>query len=284
MVAFSFNIPAYVLGRPFYPLPFYKEALERTPVPLPGETLHIWDCATGPNAAVTLGLVEVLSASRFTNVPVLIHATDANAEIVASAQQHFNDQFRDLKALPKNIKVDFKKAAAEVGPPSLPLNEKMSLVMVGNALHWFDRPRFYKTVHKLSKNDGLLVAWTHKIEPRVPEFSSIQEKIAGLCKHLHKLEVAASKDFVTHGYRNLLFPFAEEIKFAPHIIIKFMTIKTLGYYFDSHFPRKNKATFGNTLFRITKSEWSDHRCPKRFEWPMDIRAVRIGSYAPHSLA
>jgi SAM-dependent methyltransferase len=104
-----------------------------------------WDCGTGNGQAA----VEL--ASVFDRVI----ATDASEKQIANAQSH--------------EPVEYRVAPAENSGIG---SETIDLIMVAQALHWFDLDRFYAEARRVLKPDGVLAASTYNllhIEPAVDE-------------------------------------------------------------------------------------------------------------------
>ncbi|MDX1509219.1 MAG: class I SAM-dependent methyltransferase [Woeseiaceae bacterium] len=95
-----------------------------------------WDCATGN------GQAAVAIADHFKQVI----ATDASAEQIASAIE------ADA--------VDYRVAHAESSGLD---TASVDLVTVGQALHWFDRPRFFAEVERVLAAGGVLAAWCYEL-------------------------------------------------------------------------------------------------------------------------
>src|SRR5204862_688528 len=102
-----------------------------------------WDCGTG-NGQAAVGLASVFDR---------VIATDASEKQIANAQSH-------------KI-VEYRVAPAEnsgVGSGTI------DLIMVAQALHWFDLGHFYTGARRVLKPDGVLAASAYNllhIEPVV---------------------------------------------------------------------------------------------------------------------
>jgi len=95
-----------------------------------------WDCGTG-NGQAAVGL-----ASAFDRVI----ATDASENQIANAQSH--------------EKVAYRVAPAENSGIG---SETIDLIMVAQALHWFDLDRFYAEAWRVVKPDGVLAASAYNL-------------------------------------------------------------------------------------------------------------------------
>src|SRR5437764_15362575 len=119
---FSVVASRYADFRPRYPAALFDYLALLAP-----RNLLVWDCACG-NGQAALDL-----AHRFDRVV----ATDASQEQIASATPHPN--------------VEFRVALAEQS--GLP-NESVGLIVVAQALHWFDLERFYSEARRVLSPGG----------------------------------------------------------------------------------------------------------------------------------
>ncbi len=137
---FSKQAPDYAKFRPQYP----PELFEYLGGIAPQQKLA-WDCATGN------GQAAVALASVFERVI----ATDASEAQIANAQPHERVEYRVAPAENSGIESD-----------------TIDLVMVAQALHWFDLDRFYAEVRRLLKPGGIFAASAYKffrIAPAIDE-------------------------------------------------------------------------------------------------------------------
>ncbi len=93
-----------------------------------------WDCACGSGQA-TMALAE-----RFARVI----ATDASAKQLAAAPQHARVTYRVSPAENSGIE-----------------SESVDLVVVAQAVHWFDLERFYADVARVLRHAGVLALWSY---------------------------------------------------------------------------------------------------------------------------
>jgi SAM-dependent methyltransferase len=137
---FSKQAADYAKFRPRYP----QELFDYLGRIAPGRQLA-WDCGTG-NGQAAVGLASVFDR---------VIATDASEKQIANAQPH--------------ERVEYRVAPAEnsgIGSGTI------DLIMVAQALHWFDLDRFYAEARRVLKPDGVLAASAYNllhIEPAVDE-------------------------------------------------------------------------------------------------------------------
>lgn len=131
---FSQVAGAYAQWRPTYP----DELFDALAAVVPANAL-VWEPGCGSGQA-TRGL-----ASRFATV----YATDPSA---AQIEQHWATQ-----AQTDNVRV-----AVEAGEATALPDASVDLVAVAQALHWFDRTRFFAECERVLRPGGVLAAWTYQ--------------------------------------------------------------------------------------------------------------------------
>jgi SAM-dependent methyltransferase len=102
-----------------------------------------WDCGTG-NGQAAVGLASVFDH---------VVATDASAKQISNAQAH--------------ERVGYRVAPAENSGLE---SRTIDLIMVAQALHWFDLDQFYAEVQRVLKLNGVLAASAYnllRIEPAI---------------------------------------------------------------------------------------------------------------------
>ena len=137
---FSRQAADYAIFRPGYP----RELFDYLGSIAPGRQLA-WDCATG-NGQAAVGLALVFDR---------VIATDASEKQIANAEQHERVEYRIAPAENSGIE-----------------SETIDLIVVAQALHWFDLDRFYAEAQRVLKPDGVLAASAYnllQIEPVIDE-------------------------------------------------------------------------------------------------------------------
>lgn len=130
---FSGIADAYAAARPEYPDALFDALAAEAPP----EAL-VWEPGAGSGQA-TRGL-----AARFTHV----HATDPSA---AQLAQHW------ARAGAADVTL-----AVEPGEATALGDHSVQLVAVAQALHWFDRPRFFAECERVLAPGGVLAAWGYQ--------------------------------------------------------------------------------------------------------------------------
>ena len=137
---FSKQAADYAIFRPGYP----HELFDYLGSIAPSRQLA-WDCGTGSGQAA-VGLALVFDR---------VIATDASEKQIANAQQHEHVEYRVAPAEDSGID-----------------SGTVDLIMVAQALHWFDLGRFYAEAQRVLKPDGVHAASAYnllQIEPVIDE-------------------------------------------------------------------------------------------------------------------
>ena len=135
---FSKQAAGYAKFRPRYPQKLFDYLGSIAP-----SRQLAWDCGTG-NGQAAVGLASVFDR---------VIATDASEEQIANAQSH--------------KLVDYRVAPAENSGIG---SNTFDLIMVAQALHWFDLDRFYAEVQRVLKNNGVFAASAYNllhVEPAI---------------------------------------------------------------------------------------------------------------------
>jgi SAM-dependent methyltransferase len=137
---FSRQAADYAKFRPAYP----QELFDYLKNIAPSRQLA-WDCGTG-NGQAAVELASVFDS---------VIATDASEKQITNAAMH--------------DRVDYRVAPAEDSGID---SRSVDLIMVAQALHWFDLDRFYAEAQRVLKPDGVLAASAYnllQIEPVIDE-------------------------------------------------------------------------------------------------------------------
>ena len=128
---FSKQAADYAKFRPRYP----QELFDYLGSIAPSRRLA-WDCATG-NGQAAIGLASVFDR---------VVATDASGKQISNGQPHEMVEYRVAPA---------ENSAIE--------SETIDVIMVAQALHWFDLGRFYAEALRVLKPDGVLAASAYNL-------------------------------------------------------------------------------------------------------------------------
>ena len=128
---FSKQAAGYAKFRPRYP----QKLFEYLGSIAPSRQLA-WDCGAG-NGQAAVGLASVFDR---------VIATDASEKQIANAQSHEIVEYRVAPAEKSGIG-----------------SETIDLIMVAQALHWFDLNRFYEEARRVLKPGGILAASAYNL-------------------------------------------------------------------------------------------------------------------------
>jgi SAM-dependent methyltransferase len=137
---FSKQAADYAKFRPRYPHNMFEYLGSLAP-----RRQLAWDCGTG-NGQAAVGLAFVFDR---------VIATDASEKQIANAQPHERVEYRVAPAENSGIK-----------------SGTVDLIMVAQALHWFDLDRFYDEVRRVLKKNSVLAASAYNllhVEPAIDE-------------------------------------------------------------------------------------------------------------------
>jgi SAM-dependent methyltransferase len=236
---FSAQATDYAKFRPGYP----REFFEYIGTVAPSRQLA-WDCGTGN------GQAAVALASVFDRVI----ATDASKKQISNAQLH--------------ERVEYRVAAAENSGIE---SKTLDLIMVAQALHWFDLDRFYAEARRAMKPNGVLAASAYnllRIEPAIDEIVN-----------RYYYEVVGpfwppERELVEH-FADLPFPFHNihppKFEMTAYWNLDYL----LGYLRTWSSTQRFIATKGaNPLEQISdelRVAWGDSQQTRKVVWPLTLR-------------
>jgi SAM-dependent methyltransferase len=245
---FSKQAADYAKFRPRYP----RELFEYLGNIAPSRQLA-WDCGTG-NGQASVGL-----ATAFDRVI----ATDASEKQIASAELHERVDYRVAPAEDSNI--DFGT---------------VDLIMVAQALHWFDLDRFYAEARRVLKPHGVLAASAYnllQIEPTIDKIVNryYYEVVGPFWPPERKL---------VENFADLPFPFHEikppKIEITTHWDLDHL-IGYLGTW--SSTQRFMAAKGSDPLEQISdelRTGWGDPQQTRKVRWPLTLRIGVKGMRSP----
>jgi ubiquinone/menaquinone biosynthesis C-methylase UbiE len=138
---FSRQAADYAKFRPRYPSEMFRYLAGISP-----ERNLVWDCATG-NGQAAIELAAVFDR---------VIATDASEKQIANAEAHERVEYRVAPA---------ENSGIETGT--------IDMVMVAQALHWFDHDRFYAEANRVLKPRGILAASAYKFFHITPAIDTV---------------------------------------------------------------------------------------------------------------
>jgi SAM-dependent methyltransferase len=239
---FSKQAADYAKFRPRYP----QELFDYLGSIAPNRHLA-WDCGTG-NGQAAVGLASVFDH---------VIATDASEKQIANAQSHGIVEYRVAPAENNGIG-----------------SETIDLIMVAQALHWFDLDRFYAEARRVLKPDGVLAASAYNllhIEPAVDEVVN---------RYYHEVvgPFWPPERELVEQFANLSFPFHEidapKLEMAAHWNLHHL----LGYLRTWSSTQRFIAAKGDDpLEQITddlRSAWGEPEQTRSVTWPLILRIGR----------
>ena len=238
---FSVQAAEYAQFRPQYPLPLFQYLAS-----VAKQRDLAWDCATG-NGQVAVGLAE-----HFRQVV----ATDASSSQIANA--FANDRIR------------YETCPAE---RTTLLDASVDLVTVGQALHWFDHPKFFEEVRRVLRPHGVLAVWSYNLF-RLPDAGS--ELNAAFQKLYAYVEPywPPERQFVSEEYRTISFPFEQRDTPAFEMVCHWTFAQVAGYLLTWSAVQRLMQSEGeqqlNELLAAVQHAWGPPDSSQRIDWPLTL--------------
>jgi SAM-dependent methyltransferase len=246
---FSKQAADYAKFRPRYPQTLfeYLGSIARS--------RHIaWDCATG-NGQAAVGLASVFDR---------VIATDASAKQIANAQSH--------------KKIDYRVAPAENSGIE---SETLDLIMVAQALHWFDLDGFYAEARQVLKPDGILAASAYNllhIEPTIDDVVNryYYEVVGFFWPPERKL---------VEQFADLPFPFHKVDAPKFEMTAQWNLDHLLGYLRTWSSTQRFIAAEGSDpleqIIDELRAVWGDSQQTRNVTWPLILRiGIKPGGESP----
>ncbi len=237
---FSKQAADYAKFRPRYP----HEMFEYLGSVAPRRQLA-WDSGTG-NGQAAVGLASVFDR---------VIATDASEKQISNAEPHERVEYRVAPAENSGIQ-----------------SATVDLIMVAQALHWFDLPRFYEEVPRVLKSKGVFAASAYK-------FFHITPEIDPLVNHRYYDKVVGPfwppERTLVEKFEELPFPFSEIQTPSFEMIAQWNLEHLLGYLRSWSATQRFIAAKNRDPLEIIAGElraaWGDAKEPRRVVWPLTLR-------------
>jgi SAM-dependent methyltransferase len=237
---FSGHAAEYAKFRPHYP----DELFEYLASISPRHELA-WDCATG-NGQAAVGL-----ARHFQKVI----ATDASSQQIESAEP--------------DERISYRVAPAEAsGIDSASVN----LILVAQALHWFDLDAFFAEAKRVLKDDRLLAISSYNVLKISPEIDAIIWKFY---RETTGLFWPPERELVETDYKNIQFPFPELPPRQFEMKTQWNLNQLLGYLRTWSATQKFIAARGfdpvDSVAEELEAVWKDPETVREMKWPLHLR-------------
>jgi SAM-dependent methyltransferase len=225
--------------------PDYPEALFEFVARLAPHRGVAWDCATGSGQAAR-GL-----AGHFERVL----ATDASVNQIASAEP--------------GPRVRYAVAAAEEVPFR---RASIAAVTSAQALHWFDRERFWREVRRVLVPGGVVAVWSYHGFHVTPEVEKVIDRLyRGIVGSYWPPERA----LVERGYAAIEFPFAAVSAPEFRLEKRWDLPALLGYLKTWSAVQRYEAVVGGDPLTLVREEleaaWGPPETVRAFRWDLDLR-------------
>ncbi|MEP7312312.1 MAG: class I SAM-dependent methyltransferase [Pseudomonadota bacterium] len=241
---FSGHARDYAAHRPVYPLAL----VEWLGSVAPGRNAA-WDCGCGS------GQLTTLLADQFDHVI----GTDASQEQVNSAAPH--------------ARVEYRCAPAEAsGLASM----SMDLIVVAQAAHWFDMPRFNAEALRVARPRAAVVLAAYETQRIGPDVDPVI--------HRYYAETLdgywpPERRHIENSYGDLAFPFAPFPTPQLEIALDWTCEEFLGYTDTWSATRRLAKAHGRGGFEQFAVElravWGGPAVRRTVRWPLAIRAGRV---------
>ncbi|WP_458629150.1 class I SAM-dependent methyltransferase [Winogradskyella sp. PC D3.3] len=240
---FSSNSEGYAKYRPTYPNAFFAYLYALLPI-----KLNAWDCGTG-NGQIAYQLSKVFKH---------VYGTDISQSQLDNAFKADNINYSVQPAEHTNF-----------------ADNTFDLVIVAQAIHWFDFNAFYTEVKRVAKPNAKLcvvgygnIKISKTIDPIIYDFYT---NIIG--KYWDD-----ERKYIDQNYETIPFPF-EEIKTTPFINTKKWELKHLIGYLNTwssvkHYIDQHKSNPVEVLEIKLKEHWKDNEI-KEVTFPILLRIGNI---------
>jgi len=246
---FSPVAAGYAAYRPLYP-----DALFLYLAGLPKRRALAWDCGCG-NGQATLGL-----AQHFDRVI----GTDASAAQLAEASPHSRVEYRVALA---------EQSGLDPGT--------VDLVTAAQAMHWFDRERFYAEVRRVlaPAGNGVLAVWAYA------KGSLDDPALEAVLQRFYRDTVGPywppGREIAETGYRTLDFPFEELTPPTFAMTAEWTLEELLGYVGTWSATTRFIADRGEDPRHVLREHltriWGAPETRHRLRWPLGLRVGRVSA-------
>jgi len=241
---FSSVSAAYAAFRPRYPEALFTFLAQAAPA-----RDDVWDVGTGSGQAA-IGL-----ARHFAHVI----ATDASSSQIEHATPDPRIHYRVCPAESCDLK-----------------DRSVDLVTAAQALHWFDRPRFWPEVRRVLRPQGVIAVWTYVMLEIAPQIDVI---VRGFYSGVVGPYWPPERRITEERYRTIEFPFAEFA--APSFVIEQpVTLDDVAGYVRTWsatraFVKRHGEDPVERLVGELAPVWGDPLQSRLARWPVAMRVGRV---------
>jgi ubiquinone/menaquinone biosynthesis C-methylase UbiE len=240
---FSAQSSDYARFRPIYPPALFAWLADRAPAR-----------GTAVDVGTGSGQAAVALAAHFERVLAL----DPSEAQLAHAAPH--------------PRVEYRRGPAE--DTGLP-DGVAELLVVAQALHWFEHQRFYAEVRRVVAPGGVFAAWSYDLPSITPEVDAVVHALG-------RVRLAPywepERRLVETGYRTLAIPF-HELAPPPFEMQLDWTFDHLVGYLGTWSPRQRYLKEHGTdplvaVLPVLRAAWGD-AASRPVSWPLAVRAFRL---------
>jgi ubiquinone/menaquinone biosynthesis C-methylase UbiE len=243
---FSFQSDKYAKYRPGYPSAFFAYLNS-----IVSNRQNAWDCGTG-NGQVAYELSKTfckvfatdISRSQINNAR---KADNIIYSVQPAEKTHFEDQLFDL-------------------------------IVIAQAIHWFDFEQFYAEVRRTSKNNGIVCVVGYG---RVQISAQIDEVITDFYENIIGRYWDDERKYIDQHYATIPFPF-KEIQAPSFVNTQYWTLEHLVGYLNTwsavrHFVKQKGDNPVTDLQLTLEKLWGDEPI-KEVHFPLLLRIGQIVTY------
>lgn len=236
---FSNHASLYAAFRPTYPSALYDFIFRFVKTPS-----LAWDAGTG-NGQVARDLVERVDR---------VIATDISEKQLAQAFQH--------------ERITYQIAGETVELP----DQCADLISVAQAIHWFDREKFYREAKRVGKPDGVIAIWGYNLPTSCLPLDAI---LLQFYREVVGPYWDAERKLVEDEYRSISFPFREIQTPAFSFSTQWSLDELLGYVSSWSATQKYIKSNQTNPVEGLRERFAKHPMPDKFQVTFPI-FLRIG--------
>jgi SAM-dependent methyltransferase len=244
---FSIHSDNYKKYRPNYPSDFYKYLNSILP-----SKIKAWDCGTG-NGQVAFELAKTFNS---------VFATDISHSQIDNAIQGDNIFYSIQPAEKTNFEA-----------------QQFDLIIIAQAIHWFDFDKFYKEVRRTAKDNALICVIGYG---RLQVSKKIDALITKFYKNTIGIYWDEERKYIDQNYQTIPFPF-DEIEVPKFTNSLYWTFEHLMGYINTwsavkHFIKKNGFNPTDKLRLQIEEQWG-FEIKREINFPLLLR-IGIKSQLP----